>query len=216
VPPRRVGADRAGRVAAEPELGERRVEGVEQEESAGERVADAEKELQDLIRLEQAHDPGHDAEDAGHRAAGSELGRRRGRVEAAVARAVERLEHRELALEPVDRGVDDGDPGEDRRVVQRVARLELVGPVEDDVVSGDDLDVGVGEHLLVGDDLHVGFRALMVCRPTRPSLSLPGRSCDDLALEVRQVDDVEVDDADRPDARRGEVEGGGLPSHRRR
>ena len=29
---------------------------------------------------------------------------------------------------------------------------------------------------------------------------------DDLALEVREVDDVEVDDADRPDARGGEVE----------
>ena len=35
------------------------------------------------------------------------------------------------------------------------------------------------------------------------------RRVDDLALEVRVVDDVWVDDADRPDACRGEVEGGG-------
>ena len=36
----------------------------------------------------------------------------------------------------------------------------------------------------------------------------PVRRVDDLALEVGQVDDVEVDDADRPHARRREVERG--------
>ena len=34
---------------------------------------------------------------------------------------------------------------------------------------------------------------------------------EDLALEVRRVDDVHVDDADRADASGGEVEGGGGP-----
>ena len=86
--------------------------------------------------------PGHDAEDAGHGAAGRELGRRRGRVQAAVARALERDEGRQLALEAEDAGVDDRDAGRDRRVVEDVAGLERVGPVEDDVVAGDDpLDV---------------------------------------------------------------------------
>ncbi len=94
--------------------------------------------------------PGHDAEDAGDGAAGGELGRRRGRVEAAVARPVVRDERRQLALEPEDAGVDDRDAGRDRRVVEDVARLERVGAVEDDVVAGDDpLDVGRDQHLLV-------------------------------------------------------------------
>ena len=98
--------------------------------------------------------PGHDAEDAGHGAAGRELGRRRGRVQAAVARSLVRDERRELALEPEDRGVDDRDAGRDRGVVEDVARLERVGAVEDDVVAGDDpLDVRRDEHLLVGDDV---------------------------------------------------------------
>ena len=61
-----------------------------------------EQDLERLVGLEQAHDPGHDAEDAGHGAAGRELGRRRRRVEAAVARALVRDERRELALEPED------------------------------------------------------------------------------------------------------------------
>ena len=65
----RVGAGGAGRVAAQLQLRERGVERVEQEQPAGERVADAEQELQGLVGLEQAHDPGHDAEDAGDGAA---------------------------------------------------------------------------------------------------------------------------------------------------
>src|SRR3546814_8996321 len=63
--------------------------------SPDERVADVEQELQHLVRLEHAHDPGHDAEDAGHGAAWRELGWWRGGVEAAVARALERLERSE-------------------------------------------------------------------------------------------------------------------------
>ena len=152
--------------------------------------------------------PGHDAEDAGDRAAGRELGRRRGRVQAAVARPLVRDEGRELALEAEHGGVDDRDAGRDRGVVEDVARLERVGAVEDDVVAGDDpLDVRGDEHLLVGDDLDLGVER--VDRPLRGlDLALPhpvGR-VDDLALEVADVDDVEVDDADRPDAGGGEVE----------
>ena len=119
-------------------------------------VADAEQDLERLVGLEQAEDARHDAEHAGHGAAGGELGRRRGRVQAAVARALVRDEGRQLALEPEDAGVDDRDAGRDRRVVEDVAGLERVGPVEDDVVAGDDpLDVGGDEHLLVGDDVDV-------------------------------------------------------------
>ncbi len=64
------------------------LERIEQEEPAGEGRADPEQELEGLVRLEHAHDPGHDAEDAGDGAAGGQLGRRRGRVQAAVARAL--------------------------------------------------------------------------------------------------------------------------------
>ena len=45
-------------------------------------------------------------------------------IEAAVARAVERLEDRQLALEAEHRRVDDRDAGAHRGVVERVARLE--------------------------------------------------------------------------------------------
>ena len=96
-----------------------------------------------------------------------------------------------------------------RSVVERVARLERVGPVEDDVVVGDEtLDVLLGQHLVVADDPHV--RVEGADRGGRRFGLLdadPVGRMDDLALEVRLVDDVEVDDPDRADPRRGEVEG---------
>ena len=79
-------ADRAVRVAPQLELGELRLERIEQHEPAGERIADAEQHLERLVGLEQAQDARDDAEDTGHGAAGCELGWRRGRIEAAVAR----------------------------------------------------------------------------------------------------------------------------------
>ena len=98
----RIAADRAVRVTPELELGELGLEGIEQEQPAGQRLADPEQDLERLVRLEHAEDAGHDAEDAGHGAAGRELRRRRGRVQAAVARALVRDERRQLALEPED------------------------------------------------------------------------------------------------------------------
>src|SRR3712207_7276689 len=50
---------------------------VEEEEPSHERLAHAGRELDRLVRLERADDPGQDAEDAALRAARRELGRRR-------------------------------------------------------------------------------------------------------------------------------------------
>ena len=98
--------------------------------------------------------PGQDAEHAALGAARSELRRRRGGVEAAVAGPDVRMEDRDLALEAVDRAVDDRDVVPDRGVVDEVARGEVVGAVDDHVpaVGEDALDVLGGEALLVGDD----------------------------------------------------------------
>ena len=97
-----------------------------------------------------------------------------------------------------------------RRVVDEEAGREVVGAVDDDVVAvedrqhvvgaepdvvGDDVDVGVeqGERLLGRVDLAIADAVDVV---------------EDLALEVRLVDDVHVDDAERADAGGREVERG--------
>ena len=95
--------------------------------------------------------PGQHAEHAALGAARRELRRRRLREEAAVARALVRLEDGDLALEAVDRAVHDRDVVQDRRVVHEVARREVVGAVDDHVpaVGEDPVDVLGGEPLLV-------------------------------------------------------------------
>ena len=130
---RRLAADRAGGVAAELDLGEGGRERVEEEQTADERVADPERELDRLVRLERADDPRQDAEHAALGAARRQLGRRRLREQAAVAGALMRLEDGDLALEAEDRAVDDRDAVPHRGVVQEVAGREVVGAVDDHV-----------------------------------------------------------------------------------
>ena len=105
--------------------------------------------------------------------------------------------------------MDHRDPGRDRCVVQQVAGLEGVGAVEDDVVAVDEPSDVVGqEHLVVGHDLDVGVERLDRLAGGVDLLRAEalGRM-DDLALQVARLDDVEVDDAERPNAGRGEVQG---------
>ena len=97
----------------------------------------------------------------------------------------------------------------DRGVVDEVAGGEVVRTVHDQVpaVGEDALDVLRRESLLVGDDVDVGVERLE--RPLgRQHLRLSEgvRRVDDLALEVRVVDDVRVDDAERAHSGRREVE----------
>ena len=153
--------------------------------------------------------PGQDAEHAALGAARCELRRRRGGEEAAVARALTRVEDRDLALEAVDRAVHDGDPVPDGRVVDEVAGREVVGAVDDHVpaLAEDPLDVLGRQPLLVGLDDDVGVERLdRALRREHLGLAERVGRVDDLALQVRVVDDVRVDDPERADTGRREVE----------
>jgi hypothetical protein len=122
--------------------------------------------------------------------------------------AAARVEHRGLALEAVDRAVDVDLAEHHRRVVDQVAGREVVGAVDDDVVVGEDgQGVGRGDPLLVDVDPGLGIEVEHAA-PRR--LRLRGAdvlgAVDHLALEVRQVDHVEVHDPEPADAGRGEVQ----------
>ena len=105
----------------------------------------------------------------------------------------------------------DGNPELDAGVVEQVAAREVVGAVDDDVVARDDVDdVGGVEARVVGDDVDVGIEhreGLL----GRVDLAIADAIdvVQHLALQVRRVDLVHVDDAERADARRGEIERGG-------
>ncbi len=98
-----------------------------------------------------------------------------------------------------------------RCVVDEIPGGEVVTAVDHEVVLGHDLeDVLCGEPHVVHPDLDVRVEC-----DQRLSRRLDLGHADtvdvvqDLSLEVRRVDDVEIDDTERPDPGGGEVEGGG-------
>ncbi len=198
-------------VAAHLEGAEALLERVVGEQPADERVAEVEDELDRLERLDRPDDAGQHPEDARFGAARCELGRGRLGEQAAVAGTLVGLEHRDLTFEPEDRAVHDGHAGQQRRVVEQIAGGEVVGAVDDDVVALEDVEDVVGaEADVVGDDVDVGVQlSERLLRRVDLALADPVDVVEHLALQVRRVHHVHVDDAERPDARRGEVERGG-------
>ena len=95
--------------------------------------------------------------------------------------------------------------------MSEVAGREVVGAVDDDVVAVDDVEHVVGaEAHVVGDDVDVGVqRGERLLGRVDLAVADAVHVVQDLALQVRRVDDVHVDDAERADARGREVERGG-------
>ena len=210
-----VAAQRAARVLADAELAVLHLQGVVDHQLADQRLADAGEQLDGLVDLDRADAGAQHAQHAALGARRHHARRRRLGVEAAVAGGVDALrgrpEDRRLAVEAVDRAPDVGLVQEVRRVVDHVARREVVGAVDDQVVVGEDLEhVVVVETLVVHD--HVDQRVGLLDGVARrlglgpADVALP---VDDLALEVRLVDLVELRDAERAHTGRGQVEQGG-------
>ena len=111
------------------------------------------------------------------------------------------LVDRRLPVKEQDRAVDQRLPAHVRDVIHQVARGEVVRAIDDVLVVlvlEDPLGVVGGERLVVGDDLHVGIRPLQAVEG-RIDLQASDvrRLVQELPLQVREIDDVEVDDADR-------------------
>src|SRR5437867_3215810 len=200
-------ADRALGVLAQLELPELHPERVEDEEAADQRVAPPEEKFDRLDRLDRSDNAREHAEHAALRARWNETGRRRFGVQTAVTGALGRVEDARLALEAEDRSVDVWLVQEDRRVVHEVPGREVVRSIDDDVVVCQGLQCVVrGQARLVR--LHVDVR-VDLGDPFFRDLDLLAadvlRPVQHLALQVRLVDHVEVDDPETADAGGAEV-----------
>jgi hypothetical protein len=113
-----------------------------------------------------------------------------------------------LAFEAEDRSVDDGDVQLEGCVVDEVAGREVVGPVDDHVVAGEDVHHVVGaEAHVVGHHVDVGVEGGEgLLGRVDLALAHPVLVVEDLALQVGLVDHVHVDDAERADAGGGQVQ----------
>src|SRR5580658_9701897 len=198
-------------ILAQLEGAEVHAQSVDEKQATDEWVADAEDELDDLGGLNDSDEARQDAEDAAFGAGWDQAGGWGFGVEAAVAVAFLGGEYRGLALKAEDGTVCVGLACEDAGVVDEVARLEVVGAVGDDVVVLEDLEgVGRGEHRVVLHDVGVLVQALdHLLGGVDLEHSHGVLGVDDLALQIRFVDDVEVYEAEGAYPGGGEVEGEG-------
>ena len=166
-----------------------------------------------LDRLEGHHrpdDPRQHPEHSRLGAAGDRARRGRGREQAPVAPGPLRgVEHGHLALEAIDRAVDQRLGQEEGRVVAEIPGGKVIGAIDDDVIRSEHIErVARVDVQVVLDNLHV-----RVDRADRMGGGLdlqPAQvlcAMQDLALQVAGVHDVEIEDADLADARGRQVEG---------
>ena len=176
------------------------------EPAAGD-VTGAEHELDDLGRLQGAHDAGQNAENPPFRAGRHDAGRRRYRKQAAVAGAAAVVVHRQLPLESDDGCGDQRFAFEHAGIVDQVAGRKVVGAVGNDIVSGNDLaGVVAGQRAGVLSDLDVRVEvAKPRCAAGEFGLPYLAVAEQHLAMQVRRVDLIELDEPQAADAGRRKV-----------
>src|SRR5205823_4383846 len=93
-------------------------------------------------------------------------------------------------------------------VVDQVARWKVVGAVDDDVVGLQNVEgVGRGQLRLVQVDLHLRVDRLeAVLRRSQLRPPHVGSAVQDLALQIAEVDDVEVDQAEAAHTGGGKIQ----------
>src|SRR5262245_47314607 len=205
------------RIIGVPTIGDRahpRLERIVEEQLADEALADLEQLLHHFDRGKRADDARDRPENAGlrawrDRAFWGRLGEKAaiGGAWRAALVGLESAESRDVTIEGADRGEDERFLGEIARMVDEIARGEIVGAVGDDVVAADD-----GKRVLRHEAGRVEARRHMRIEAfdrrcgtlgLGPAYSLG--VVDDLAVEIVETDAVRVDDPDFADAGSGEI-----------
>src|SRR3989454_2412632 len=202
-------ADRALGVLAQLELPELHPERVEDEETTDQGVAASEEKFDRLDRLDRSDNAREHPEHSALRTRRDEAGRRRFRVQTPVTRTLRRVEDARLAFEAEDRSVDVWLVQEDRRIVHEVSGREVVRSIDDDVVVFQNVQCVLrGEARLVRLDVDVRVDLSdALLRDVDLLAADVFRPVQHLALQVRLVDHVEVDDPETADAGGAEVLG---------
>src|SRR5215467_2032917 len=207
--------ERVGRIPSVLQRLEAHGAGVEHEQPPDEPLAEADDFPDHFERHERAEHAGERAEDAGLRAGRDRAGRRRlgkkaavGRVGGSVGFTLVGAQRGERDVENAHGGGDERLFGEEAGIRDEIARGEVVGTVGNDVIAGDER-----ERVCRGKPCRVRlYRDVRVEAADRGRRALHfgladlGRAVDHLALQVRQRDRVVVDDAERPDPGRRQIE----------
>lgn len=207
-----IAAENAGGVARESKRFEAGGKRVVDEQATDEGLADASEEFNDFEGLQAADHAAEGAEHAGFGTIGHEaFGGRRGKKTTEARTAKVRGEHGDLTLELKDAAVDEGATGEEGGVIVEVAGGKVIGAIDDHVVGRKKCEgVGGGDTLGVWHDVDEGIERA----EAGGGRSDFGRAdgdvvVEDLALQVRRFNEVEIGETERADAGGGEVKQGG-------
>src|SRR5208282_4188467 len=121
------------RIFAQLEFAEFHAERIEEQQPANEALAAAKNQLDGFHRLDGTDDARQHAQHAALSAGGHESWRRRFRIQAAVARSFRHAEHRSLPFKAKDRAVNVWLAEQNARVVDEIARREIIGAIHNDV-----------------------------------------------------------------------------------
>jgi len=120
-----------------------------------------------------------------------------------------RSEYGDLPLEAKNRAIDIRLARQNGQIVAEIAGLEIVGPINDEIVIlADFFGIGGSKPLLEGSDLDFWVDLL---KPFARALDLLSANIlgamEELPLQVRKVDMIEVDNAEFSDSGGDEIHG---------
>ncbi len=205
------GTARAVGAALEADFAEFHRQRIETHQTPGQRLANADQQLDGLGRLDHPDHAGQHADHATGAAIGRQFCGRCAGEQAAVARPALVVEHADLPVETVDGAIYQGFSKLDARVIDQVAGVEIVGAVDHQVIGAHQFQGVIGiQRGVVGVDLDMTVEVLQ---------ALPGGfdlghtegavAMDDLALQVAAFHHVEIHQAHSADAGRRQVQADG-------
>src|ERR1700732_2814018 len=201
-------ADGALRIFAQLQFAEAHGESVEEQETADKRVTFSDDQFKGFRGLNRADDSWKHAENSAFGARGHQAGRGRFGIEAAVARAAGRSEDANLSFKAENRAVHVRLAEKDAGVVYKIAGGEIIGAVNDDVVVLHYVErVVAGQMRFEAIDLDFGVQALQAIGGGFDFWAADvGGAEKNLALEIGEVDGIEIDKANAAYSCGGQIE----------
>ncbi len=159
------------------------------------------QDLQGFRGLERTDDSGGGAKHAGLGAIGHDVRRRRFMKQAAITRRLSRPERQNLPLKTQNAAENERNAQKYGGIVRQELGPEIIGGFKDEVVAAQ-ISGGVVRVQAVGNGLDFDFGVQLDQMPGRRDglgLTHISAAVEDLALEVREVETIIVDDADVTD-----------------
>ena len=203
-------AEWAAGILGAPDATKLHFERIIDQQTVGERVPDFQNFFHGFIGLQNTDRAREDAQYSSLLAIRDQPGRRRFRVETPIAGVVlMRFDRGQLPLKTKDASRDQGFFCKETGVIHQESGAEVIGPVQHQVVIRQQgHNIFGADMLLIRLHADVGIQCLQ--KPTAGfdlGNSHVGRGVEDLPLQVRKIDHVAVNQSDRADTRRAQVQG---------